>query len=207
MEELLKALPVEQVDFIAMDREFHGKKWLSWLDEKNLTFVLRVKSNTLVNGKSARDYKCSARDPKSIWGMSLYFGLKHVNSKRTNDLYVVSNHLKPITALKAYRRRWGIEVVFGHFKKKGFNLEDTHITEAERIDRLIAVLTLSFFYCFGWGMILKKTASKTSKLHRKSHFRLGLEQIAKAINAPEPNIDQELRQCLLCLPLPRIFVV
>ena len=207
MEELLEALPVEQIDFIAMDREFHGKKWLNWLDQKNLTFVLRIKANTLINGKAARLYQRSARERKSIWGMRLYLGLKHINSKRTNDLYVVSNNLKPISALRAYRRRWGIEVVFGHFKKKGFNLEDTHITHADRIDRLIAVLTLSFFYCFGWGMRLKKEASKTSKLHRKSHFRLGMEHIAKAINASEPLIDKELAQWFQHLLLPRIFVV
>ena len=133
MSKLLEVLPAEQINFIAMDREFHGKKWLKWIDQKIITFVLRMKSNT------------------------------QVNTQRTQDLYVISNNFKAVRALNAYRKRWGIEVVFGHFKKKGCNLEDTHLREAQRIDRLIAVVTLSFFYCFGWGMILKKLAPKSSK--------------------------------------------
>ena len=207
MSELLEALPAEHIHFIAMDREFHGKKWLKWLHQNNLTFVLRIKANTLINGKQAREYQRSAREAKMIWGMPLYFGLRKVNSKRTGDLYVVSNHFKPIKALNAYKKRWGIEVVFGHFKKKGFNLEDTHVTEAERIDRLVAVITLSFFYCFGWGIILKKLTPNSTKIRRKSHFRLGLEDIARLIHAPQPLFDQHLLPWLQVLPLPRIFVV
>ena len=207
MGELLEVLPAEQINFIAMDREFHGKKWLKWIDQKSITFVLRMKSNTQVNGKAVKDYCHSPRERKSVWAMSLYVGIKQVNTQRTQDLYVISNNFKAVRALNAYRKRWGIEVVFGHFKKKGFNLEDTHLREAQRIDRLIAVVTLSFFYCFGWGMILKKLAPKSSKRARKSHFRLGLEEIAKLINASEPLYHKHLPQWLQLLPIPRIFVV
>jgi len=207
IEELLKALPTEQIHFIAMDREFHGKKWLKWLDQNNLTFVLRIKSNTLISGKAVRDLSRSPRARKTVWGMELYVGVKAVNSQRTNDLYVVSNHFKAIKALNAYKKRWGIEVVFGHFKKKGLNLEDTHLREAERIDRLVAVCTLAFFFCFGWGMILKKYAHKSSKLHRKSHFRLGLEHLTKLIITPDPIYHQDLNPWLQLLPIPRVFVV
>ena len=139
--------------------------------------------------------------------MSLYVGIKQVNTQRTQDLYVISNNFKAVRALNAYRKRWGIEVVFGHFKKKGFNLEDTHLRAAQCIDRLIAVVILIFFYCFGWGMILKKLAPKSSKRARKSHFRLGLEEIAKLINASEPLYHKHLPQWFQLLPIPRIFVV
>lgn len=207
MSELLEVLPAEQIDFIAMDREFHGKKWLKWLDQNDLTFVLRIRANTRVESKGVKEYFRSPREAKTIWGMSLYLGIKRVNSKRTGDLHVVSNRFKSVKALNAYKKRWGIEVVFGHFKKKGLNLEDTHLRHAERIDRLVAICTLSFFYCFGWGMILKKLAPKSKKILRKSHFRLGLEHLTRLIHSPDPFYLQHLTQWFLLQPIPRFFVV
>ncbi len=59
--------------------------------------------------------------------MNLYFGKKEIHTQRTQTLYVVSNGFQSKKALNAYKRRWGIEVVFGHFKKKGLNIEDTHL--------------------------------------------------------------------------------
>ena len=70
----------------------------------------------------------------SVWGLQLYFGSKIITNGRTSHLYVVSNRLTPNKALKAYRKRWAIEVLFGHLKKKGFDLESTHLREHRRID-------------------------------------------------------------------------
>ena len=184
MSELLKVLPAKDIHFLAMDREFHGKKWLGWLDQQDVTFVLRIKANTLVAGKAARELKRSCQKVQSIWGMQLYFGKKEVHTQRTQTLYVVSNRLKSRKALNAYQRRWGIEVLFGHFKKKGLNLEDTHLREADRIDNLVAVVTLSFFYSFGWGVLLKSLPNQSAYIMRKSYFRAGLESVIEMLSLP-----------------------
>lgn len=207
LSELLRVLPAEHIDFIAMDREFHGKKWLKWVDLQGLTYVLRLKANILVGGKSARDYQRSCLEKQTICGLKLYFGRRKVDSKRTDILYVASNRFSARRALNAYKRRWGIEVLFGHLKKKGLNLEDTHLREAEKIDRLIAVVTLSFFYCFGWGALLKKHCSTGKKQQRKSHFRLGLESLISLLQRSETQIPELVDKWFQNLPIPRIFVV
>lgn len=38
-------------------------------------------------------------------------------------------------ALKLYWKRWSIELLFSHLKKKGFNLEDTHIINGRKIEK------------------------------------------------------------------------
>ena len=38
----------------------------------------------------------------------------------------------------------GIETLFGIFKSRGFNLEDTHLVDSERLSRLFALLTIAF---------------------------------------------------------------
>ena len=178
---LLNVLPAKDISFLAMDREFCGQQRLKWLDEQDITFVLRLKLNTLVGKYLAKEHSRSKRDRQAIFGMLLYFGRKVVNTQRTEILYVVSNHLKPKKALRAYLQRWSIEVVFGYLKKKGLNLEDTHMSQSEKIDRLVTVCTLALPFSFKWGMLLKAHFNDSIYYQRKSNFRLGLESFIRLI--------------------------
>jgi len=186
MKRALQVLPVGDIDFLAMDREFCGEEWLTWLNEQGVTWVLRVKSNTLFDAKYARKHPLTehlkGQQKKKIWGMNLYFASKKMLRGRTSYLYVVSNRLKPSEALAAYKKRWSIEVLFGHLKKKGFNLEATHLKERRKIDKLIAVLALAFLFAFGWGAWLKNQSNKgiinlNAHQKRKSIFRLALDRL------------------------------
>ncbi len=89
---------------------------------------------------------------QDVWGLQLYFSSKRFKQEA---LSVVSNQLKGKEALAAYKLRWGIEVLFGHLKKNGFNLEGTHLREPSKIDKLIAIVSLSFLFTLGFGMLLK----------------------------------------------------
>jgi len=173
-------LPVEDIHSLNMDREFCGYEWLNWLNNQGLTFVLRLRKNTKVDGKDAKKYRSTKKaktyEKKEVFGMPLYFACKHIKKGRADYLYVVSNHLEPIEALETYKKRWSIEVLFGHLKKKGFNLESTHMKAAEKIDKLIAVLALSFLFTVGWGILLKENGDLNAHDKRKSAFRLELHE-------------------------------
>lgn len=77
MKKVFEILDVKDIDFLAVDREFNGNKWLKWLNDKDLSWVLRIKRNTRVNGKHAHLHSLTKKlkvSPKqSIWGMQLYF--------------------------------------------------------------------------------------------------------------------------------------
>ncbi len=47
---LLKILPAKDIYVLTMDREFIGKKWLKYLNQKNIGYIARIKMNTLVDG-------------------------------------------------------------------------------------------------------------------------------------------------------------
>ncbi|MCL2934116.1 MAG: transposase [Trichodesmium sp. MAG_R03] len=57
-------------------------------------------------------------------------------------LSVVSVRLG-VSAIQDYGRRWQIETLFGCLKSRGFDLESTHITEPERLTKMIFLLTLT----------------------------------------------------------------
>jgi hypothetical protein len=194
MECLLEVIDAGDIRVLLMDREFLGGEWLNWLDARDMAFVLRIKKNTLVAGVPAADL-CSKPGPKTkskqeIWGRDLYLSHKKIGGGRESDLLVVSNRHCGKEALELYRMRWGIELLFSHLKKRGFDLESTHMTDAGKLEKLMAVLSLSFLYTYGWGLQLRLLKKQTSALARKSDFRYGFEAILKILLNPNEMNDR-----------------
>ena len=107
-------------------------------------------------------------------GMELYFSNRVIQNKgrRDSHLYVVSNRFSGREALALYRKRWGIEQLFSHLKKRGFDLEVTHMTEAAKIEKLFAIVTLTFLFSDAWGCQLRKTQKETAATQRKRFFEM-----------------------------------
>jgi hypothetical protein len=213
---ILKLLEANEIEFLAMDREFGGEKWLSWLDKQGVAYIVRVKSNTVVGNKLAHQYH-STRSKKSpyeltnVWGMNVFFACKTITSKgkRGERLHVISNRFSGPEMLELYKQRWGIELLFSHLKKRGFNLEDTHMTSGTKIEKLFAIVTLGFLFCYAWGCELRSISKQTKATKRKSHFRLGIEDILRMLNNPHLN-EKELTSFIRWLKQPfwgGIFVV
>jgi hypothetical protein len=150
MERLLRILPAQDIRALTMDREFTGKEWLLWLDYQGVKYIARIRRNTLVDGSPASGRRRAGQlrpsQAKPIWGLALFFAGCRITGANTRDefLYLVSNHYHGKEATGIYRQRWGIEQVFSHFKKRGFDLETTHMTDGAKIEKLFAVLTLAF---------------------------------------------------------------
>ena len=187
---LLTLIPAKDIEALTMDREFIGKQWLTWLDDQEVGYVVRIKKNVIVGKHLAEDIvRRRGSKPaglQDIFGLKLFFACKAMKSDgRSSHLFVVSNRFQGKKALELYRRRWGIERLFAHLKRKGFDLEATHMTDGTKLEKLFAVVVLAFLFSFAWGCHLRATGRKvTRQAQRKSLFRLGLEDILKLLSQP-----------------------
>lgn len=214
--DVLAILRAEDIHVLTMDREFGGKEWLKWLDGRGVGYIVRIKSNTLVGGKSASKYRSTGKGRKAasrrnIWGLELFFASKIITSKGRRDerLQVISNRFHGAQALELYRLRWGIELLFSHLKKRGFKLESTHMSEAPKLEKLFALVTLAFLFSFTWGCHLRTTRKTTKAVVRKSIFRQGLEDILRLLSNPHLK-ESERNDFIAWLKAPfhtSIFVV
>lgn len=186
MSKLLNVLPSQRIDVLTMDREFTGARWLKWLDKQGVGFIVRIKKSHKLNGISAQEYRKLPNRKRAqkvtIWGMELYYASKPIPRGRDPYLHVVSNKYETNQALRIYKKRWSIELLFSHLKKRGFNLEDTHMSDPRKIERLFGVVTMSFFITYSVGEILATTTNLTVREKRKSIFRLGLETIMELLS-------------------------
>lgn len=215
---LLKLIPAKDIRVLTIDREFVGKPWLTWLDKHDVGYVVRVKKNTIV-GRHVAARLAERRGRKSqkrqkIFDLELFFSCKKLSKDgRASHLYVISNRFVGKKALDFYRQRWGIERLFGHMKKKGFDLEATHMSEASKLEILFAVVVLAFLFSFAWGCHLRGGGGENNAAtRRKSLFRQGLEDILRMISMPpdeNDNSEKIRRFChwLLSPVVSSIFLV
>ena len=89
-----------------------------------------------------------------------------------------------------YQKRWSIEVFFKSVKKRGFNLENTHLKSSKKIKKLLVFVSIAVEICVNIG---KHYHKKVQKIKTKKHgyksnsfFRKGLDILRKGFK----NINQ-----------------
>lgn len=218
MEDVLSILPAEEIQVLTMDREFVGKHWLAWLELMDVDYIVRLKKNALVSGLAASflcqrgRWKREAGKRHEVFGRLVHFAVKRIRKGRDEYLAVISNRYQGDEALELYRQRWGIETLFAHLKKRGYQFEDTHMTKKERIEKLMGVLTLAFALCYGWGNKLEEESETPIKNHgyrAKSIFRRGFESLHRMLIRPHCFAQKlaEFFEVIIRRPLAQNFVV
>ena len=157
----LSTFGVERIAALLADREFVGQDWFRWLQSEAIPFRLRLKHNTLIpnrwNVPTRAAVLCRSLAPgqfcllpgrRPVWGCFV-----HLVALRLADgqLLLLATSDQPEQALADYRRRWEIESLFGCLKSRGFRFEDTHLTDPERIAKLVALLAIAFAWTYEVG--------------------------------------------------------
>jgi hypothetical protein len=65
-----------------------------------------------------------------------------------------------------YGMRWGIEPMFSDFKSRGFGITKTQLQHADRIERLILVLTVALYWASSTGMAPPEQSRKHTQKKR-----------------------------------------
>ena len=77
-------------------------------------------------------------------------------------------------------------VLFGYAKTRGFNLEDTRLTIAKKLDLLLGIVALAVAWASKTAAKLIGAGKMKQKKHgyfAKSFFRIGFDQIRKLLRS------------------------
>ena len=177
IEQILKILPKERIEIILGDREFVGEEWLEYLNSEELPFAIRVKKNERIKHKNGGKMQLgrffSDMQVGAIKSVEAKFYDSEILVKITclqlerEQLFIVSNAVVGDDALILYKQRWSIERAFKSLKTAGFNLEDTHIIDLKKLEKLFAVVSLALAICVIAGEI--KNNIKTIKIKKHGY--------------------------------------
>ena len=176
------------------DREFIGVNWFKFLIDKGIEFHIRLPKQIKIgsvlqeNRKPIthilrywkENVKIDYHKKLDICGFKLYlFGMR---SKKDHCIIVSSKN--NLNSLEKYQLRWTIENMFGAFKTRGFNFEDTHMKDLEKIKKLIVLVSIVYVWCVLIGLWYEETVPiRLMTLGRKrlSTFRYGFNYLTSFI--------------------------
>lgn len=200
IERFIRLFGPGSLDCLTADREFVGEKWTKYLNENRIRYYIRIRENFWVlqphNGKLVKASWMFADLPLNgcrvnhrivyLNNQLCYLSASRVKNKEGKpELQIVISFNKPEDALAIYKERWQIETAFRALKTSGFNIEDTHLTEIERIEKLFAMVMVAFTWAYLVGVYLDKYIKpipiKKHGNRAKSLFKYGLTYIATAL--------------------------
>lgn len=204
IEQFLEEFTAQSIRFVSADREFASVKWLQYLIDRQVSFRLRIKANARITDKHGKLTRASKmcrtlkagermelRRLRKLWNMSVFVA---VCRKLDGDHVIVISSEQSGHILLEYGERWRIETLFGNLKTRGFRLEDTHLTDAERVSKLLSLLTLAGCWALLAGEVVSTQLPLKMKKHErleKSVFRLGFDTLRNCFCRIQNNLKQK----------------
>ena len=173
------------------DGEFDGTEWLKVLTEFGWKYVCRTAKNALLYENDEpfpiRDI-CPARgecnliadleftEARSIKVNAVaYWGKQH-----KEPIYWVTNFETGEEAQFWYAKRFKIETMFSDFKSRGFNLSKSHVSQPERVARLLIAVCIAYIWVVYLGTLARKE-DLHKIIHRTDRCDLSLFQLGKRL--------------------------
>ena len=198
LEKFIQIFGIEKIDRLLGAREFIGETWFAYLSTHHIKFCIRIKRAmhlSRTNGicsPAANWFRslplgtyCSLVGPRLVCGQQLWVTGGRLPSGEY--LIIVSNYFSD-TVMDDYKRRWEIEVLFQCLQSRGFNFEETHLKDEERLKRLFAVLAIAFCWAYqvgAWRHVVKPIRIKKPERPARSIFRYGFDWIRHVVLNPD----------------------
>jgi hypothetical protein len=199
----LKLFGEESIEAFLADREFIGDDWFHSLICHKIPFYIRIRENLWIDvpgkGRTKAFWLFNSLPLNTalhyhkivpIDGQWVYLtGMKVINRNRAIEFVIIASFKPDPRALTAYKDRWQVETMFKAFKSGGFNFEDTHLKDPERIAKLIALVCVTFTWVYLVGINRNKVKPIKFKNHGRraySLFKFGLIFLAHVLLNPLP---------------------
>ena len=207
----------ETIDCLLADREFIGNEWLGFLNQNNIRYYIRIRNNFKIYSYQKQ------KEIKAFWlfnhlkvgvfyhypkivelhGQRCYLsGSKTIDREGKMEFLILVSFNKPEQAMEYYRQRWQIETLFRGLKSSGFNIEDTHVTDLQRLERLFLLTMIAFVWCYKIGDYIDQNSKpikiKTHGRKAISVFKYGLDFLSKFLLTGFNNLNYSLFSFLSC---------
>jgi len=218
MNRYIRLFGCETIDCLLADREFVGEHWVAYLNDLHIRYYIRIRENFIVHDpRTGRELKAfvmfagiKCGECKILYrifrvnGQLCYLSASKLNGKNGKpELQIIISFNKPEDAQKYYKERWQIETAFKGLKSSGFNIEQTHLTDLVRIQKLFTIVMLAFAWAYACtlrstsvvGVFINDNVKPIRILKHgrraKSLLKYGLEYVAAILLNPiaKTNMD------------------
>lgn len=208
-----------QVTFLG-DGEFDGIELQADLRSLKWSYVCRTASNIVVTAHGVRFHVSDLGPPRGeqvavtpAWMTAEEYGpvaiLAIWEQQYKEPLYLVTNLSDLDRAVQLYKKRPHIETFFSDQKSRGFNIDKSHLSDPQRLSRLLLASCLAYLWMVYLGVCALQEEWRRL-LHRRTRcdlslFRLGMRLLARALKEHIPIPDGFLVPATLPAPLRQVM--
>jgi len=191
------------------DREFISEKLIAYCFENGLNYTLRVKCDHLItnsNGIKVRADELfkdlNIAHMTVLNDIDMLGNKTHLCAVRLKDkmLKIIATNHSSHSAIDRYEDREQIERMFSCFKSRGFNLEDTHMTNIAKLERLLGVVTIAFCWAYKMGDHIdfeKNIPRKNHGRRIRSIFKTGFVYLRNLLSGVEGRLTEYVNVLVL----------
>jgi len=203
-QQLYPLVPKKREIWVLGDTEFQSVALLTWLRRQGWPFVIRQQGKNKVAWAGQPGLKINALALAE--GQTRLLGWVRLTTRHDvgwfwlvlrwkcgeeEPWYLVCDRpLAPQAVLRIYRKRMWVEERYGDLKGHGFDLETTHLKNAQRIARLFLAVSLVFVWLISLGSWVVKRGYRHYVDHRsrrdKSYFRIGWDWVERCRSLERP---------------------
>jgi Transposase DDE domain len=145
---------------LAADRFYGTAMLIGWCQQHGWEYRIRLKDNLILlheggqitTGEAAKASMSAIHNAAlNESGVITHIGILHETGHKEAWIIAMSE-LPTKGRVLDYGMRWGIEPMFSDFKSRGFGITQTQLQHADRIERLILVLTIALYWAASTGM-------------------------------------------------------
>lgn len=201
---------------IVADREFVGDSWLEFLNRNEIKYYIRIRNNFkvelphknktikawhLFNAYKVNEFVYYPKIVRINEQLCYLSGCKLQPKNGKQDFLIIVCFKAPDKAMNQYKERWQIEMCFKAMKSSGFDIENTHLQDIKRIEKLVLMVMIAFVWCYKVGIYLHEIYPIPIKKHgrmAKSIFKYGLNYISSVLLNPVNQNNIKLSKFLSC---------
>lgn len=143
---------------LAADRFYGTASLIEWCQRHSWNYRIRLKGNLILKhdggeittGEAAQAGLNTLLNAE-LGRVSTHIGIIHEKA-HPEPWIIAMNDVPSKHKILDYGMRWGIESMFSDFKSRGFGITETQLQHADRIERLILVLTVALYWAVSAGM-------------------------------------------------------
>jgi hypothetical protein len=196
-------VPREATVWLLGDAGFQSVHLLRWLGRRHWHFVIRQPGRCKIWRKGFRWTKIGhlplqEGQTRVIGWVRLtekhnagwFWLILHWEPGEDEPWYLVSDRRGSTDLIRRYRKRMWTEETYGDMKGHGFDLESTHLDDADRISRLVLGVCIAYVWLVALGSWVVKNGKRhfidVKSRRDKSYFRLGWDWLERCLRLQLP---------------------
>ncbi len=154
-------LPTGAAVMLLADRFYPSAGLFEWLQTHGWHYRLRLKGNLLADPgygdeTTTGELACGVSElylpGVHLFAAGILTNVGILHERGHEEPWIIAMDCVPTRAtVLDYGARWAIEPTFSDFKSRGFNLEDSQLKHADRLERLVLIMSLAMHWCVRVG--------------------------------------------------------